>query len=41
VLHGPHRALIERVVDGDTGDVMVSLEFDEYAWKMVRIKGTP
>jgi endonuclease YncB( thermonuclease family) len=31
VPYGPYRAVIERVVDGDTVHVVVSLGFDEYA----------
>jgi len=37
VPYGPYRAVIERVVDGDTVHV-VSLGFDEYAYRMIRIK---
>lgn len=36
--YGPYRAVIERVVDGDTVQVVVSLGFDEYAYRMIRIK---
>jgi micrococcal nuclease len=39
VPYGPYRAVIERVVDGDTVHVMVSLGLDEYAYRMIRIKG--
>lgn len=39
VPYGPYRAVIERVVDGDTVHVMVSLGMDEYAYRMIRIKG--
>lgn len=38
VPYGPYRAVIERVVDGDTVHVMVSLGLDEYAYRMIRIK---
>jgi hypothetical protein len=31
--------VIERVVDGDT--VQISLELDEYAWKMIRSRARP
>ena len=33
VAYGPYRAVVERVVDGDTVHVMVSLEVDEYAYR--------
>lgn len=39
VPYGPYRAVIERVVDGDTVHVGVSLGLDEYAYRMIRIKG--
>ena len=39
VPYGPHRAVIERVVDGDTVHVIASLGLDEYAYRMIRIKG--
>lgn len=38
VPYGPYRAVIERVVDGDTVHVSVSLGLDEYAYRMIRIK---
>jgi micrococcal nuclease len=38
VPYGPYRAVIERIVDGDTVHVMVSLGMDEYAYRMIRIK---
>jgi micrococcal nuclease len=38
VSYGPYRAVIERVVDGDTVHVGVSLGLDEYAYRMIRIK---
>lgn len=38
VPYGPYRAVIERVVDGDTVHVGVSLGLDEYAYRMIRIK---
>ncbi|MBA2375216.1 MAG: thermonuclease family protein [Rubrobacter sp.] len=37
VPYGPYRASIERVVDGDTVHVLLSLGLDEYAYRMVRI----
>jgi len=39
VPYGPYRAVTERVVDGDTVHVLVSLGVDEYAYRMVRIRG--
>jgi micrococcal nuclease len=39
VPYGPYRAVIERVVDGDTVHVVASLGLDEYAYRMIRIKG--
>lgn len=39
VAYGPYRAVVERVVDGDTVHVMVSLGVDEYAYRMIRIRG--
>jgi hypothetical protein len=39
VPYGPYRAVIERVVDGDTVHVIASLGLDEYAYHMIRIKG--
>jgi hypothetical protein len=39
VPYDPYRAVIERVVDGDTVHVMLSLGLDEYAYRMIRIKG--
>lgn len=39
VPYGPYRAVIERVVDGDTVHVIVSLGFDEYAYRMIRLRG--
>jgi micrococcal nuclease len=39
VPYGPYRAVIERVVDGDTVHVIASLGLDEYAYRMIRIKG--
>jgi endonuclease YncB( thermonuclease family) len=39
VVYGPYRAVVERVVDGDTVHVMVSLGVDEYAYRMIRIRG--
>ncbi len=39
VAYGPYRAVTERVVDGDTVHVMVSLGVDEYAYRMIRIRG--
>ena len=39
VPYGPYRAVIERVVDGDTVHVIVSLGLDEYAYRMIRIRG--
>ena len=38
VAYGPYRAVVERVVDGDTVHVMVSLGVDEYAYRMIRIR---
>ena len=38
VPYGPYRAVIERVVDGDTVHVVASLGLDEYAYRMIRIK---
>jgi len=38
VPYGPYRAVIERVVDGDTVHVGASLGFDEYAYRMIRLK---
>ena len=37
--YGPYRAVIERVVDGDTVHVIVSLGLDEYAYRMIRLRG--
>ncbi len=37
VPYGPYRATIERVVDGDTVHVLLSLGLDEYAYRMIRI----
>jgi micrococcal nuclease len=37
VPYGPYRASIERVVDGDTVHVLLSLGLDEYTYRMVRI----
>lgn len=37
--YGPYRAVVERVVDGDTVHVLASLGLDEYAYRMIRIKG--
>ena len=39
VPYGPYRAVIERVVDGDTVYVLASLGLDEYAYRMIRIRG--
>ncbi|HSL00259.1 MAG TPA: thermonuclease family protein [Rubrobacteraceae bacterium] len=39
VPYGPYRAVIERVVDGDTVHVVVSLGLDEYAYRMIRLQG--
>ena len=39
VPYSPYRAVIERVVDGDTVHVVASLGLDEYAYRMIRIKG--
>lgn len=39
VPYGPYRAVIERVVDGDTVHAMVSLGLDEYAYRMIRLRG--
>ena len=39
VAYGPYRAVVERVVDGDTVHVRVSLGVDEYAYRMIRIRG--
>ncbi len=39
VAYGPYRAVVERVMDGDTVYVMVSLGVDEYAYRMIRIRG--
>jgi micrococcal nuclease len=39
VPYGPYRAVIERVVDGDTVHVIVSLGLDEYAYRMIRLRG--
>jgi len=39
VPYGPYRAVVERVVDGDTVHVMASLGMDEYAYRMIRIQG--
>jgi len=39
VAYGPYRAVIERVVDGDTVHVVVSLGLDEYGYRMIRIRG--
>ncbi|HEX6711528.1 MAG TPA: thermonuclease family protein [Rubrobacter sp.] len=39
VPYGPYRAVIERVVDGDTVYVLASVGLDEYAFKMIRIRG--
>ena len=36
VPYGPYRAVIERVVDGDTVHVLVSLGLDEYACRVIR-----
>ena len=38
VPYGPYRAVIERVVDGDTVHVIMSLGVDEYAYRMIRLK---
>ncbi len=38
VPYGPYRAVIERVVDGDTVHVLLSLGVDEYAYRMIRIR---
>lgn len=37
VPYGPYRATAERVVDGDTIHVLLSLGLDEYAYRMIRI----
>lgn len=37
VPYGPYRASIERVVDGDTVHVLLSLGLNEYAYRMIRI----
>jgi micrococcal nuclease len=39
VPYGPYRAVIERVVDGDTVHAIVSLGLDEYAYRMIRLRG--
>ena len=39
VPYGPYRAVIERVVDGDTVHVVVSLGLDEYEYRMIRLQG--
>src|SRR5918998_5853061 len=39
VPYGPYRAVIERVVDGDTVHVVASPGLDEYAYRMIRIRG--
>lgn len=39
VPYGPYRAVVERVVDGDTVHVIASLGMDEYAYRMIRIQG--
>jgi micrococcal nuclease len=39
VPYGPYRAVVERVVDGDTVHVLLSLGVDEYAYRMIRIRG--
>jgi endonuclease YncB( thermonuclease family) len=39
VPYGPYRAVIERVVDGDTVHASVSLGLDEYAYRMIRLWG--
>ena len=39
VPYGPYRAVIERVVDGDTVYVLASLGLDEYAYRMIRLRG--
>jgi hypothetical protein len=39
VPYEPYRAVIERVADGDTVHVIVSLGLDEYAYRMMRIRG--
>jgi hypothetical protein len=39
VPYGPYRAVIERLVDGDTVHVVASLGLDGYAYRMIRIKG--
>lgn len=36
--YGPYRAVVERVVDGDTIHVLLSLGLDEYAYRMVRLQ---
>ena len=38
VPYGPYRTVIERVVDGDTVHVVISLGLDEYGYRMIRIK---
>ncbi len=38
VPYGPYRAVIERVVDGDTVHVLLSLGLDEYAYRMIRLR---
>lgn len=40
VPYGPYRAVIERVVDGDTVHVVVSPGLDEYAYRMIRLQGS-
>jgi endonuclease YncB( thermonuclease family) len=39
VPYGPYRMVIERVVDGDTVHVVASPGLDEYAYRMIRIRG--
>lgn len=39
VPYGPYRAVIERVVDGDTVHASLSLGVDEYAYRMIRLRG--
>lgn len=39
VPYGPYRAVTERVVDGNTVHVLVSLGVDEYACRRVCIRG--
>lgn len=37
VPYGPYRAAVERVIDGDTVHVLLSLGMNEYAYRMLRI----